>query len=111
MATATAPVCAAALRALRSLLRSPSFSSTEQASFGSSVSESSSSGAEGRATQFVRRSTGEKAGWLLASPMNCRSEEMVLQIWEEKQCVHRSDVNSELLEGVDKQHGKDNAGC
>lgn len=47
-----------ALRALRSHLRSPSFASLDDAAYGASVSESSSSGAEGRATQFVRRSRG-----------------------------------------------------
>lgn len=52
------PACAGALRALRSHLRSPSFASLDDAAYGASVSESSSSGAEGRATQFVRRSRG-----------------------------------------------------
>lgn len=46
------------MRALRRQLRNPAFGSLEQGSYGSSVSESSSSGPEGRATQFVRRSKG-----------------------------------------------------
>ena len=50
------PPCAGALQALRRHLRHPAFASAEQGSFGSSVSESSTSGAEGRATQLVRRS-------------------------------------------------------
>ena len=50
---------AGALRALRRQLRSPAFASTEEGSVGSSVSESSSSGPEGRSSQFVRRSRGE----------------------------------------------------
>ncbi|KAL4435935.1 hypothetical protein ABPG77_000697 [Micractinium sp. CCAP 211/92] len=47
-----------ALRALRRHLRSPTFASLDDAAYGASVSESSSSGAEGQATQFVRRSRG-----------------------------------------------------
>ncbi|PRW59773.1 cell division cycle 48-like protein [Chlorella sorokiniana] len=47
-----------AVRALRRALRSPAFASVEEGSYGSSVSESSSSGGEGRATTFVRRSRG-----------------------------------------------------
>ena len=46
---------AGALRALRRLLRSPGAGEGFQ---GSSLSESSSTGIEGRATQFVRRSKG-----------------------------------------------------
>jgi hypothetical protein len=51
---------AGALRALRRQLRSPAFASTEEGSLGSAVSESSSSGPEGRSSQFVRRSRGER---------------------------------------------------
>ncbi|KAL4458849.1 hypothetical protein ABPG75_013714 [Micractinium tetrahymenae] len=47
-----------AVRAVRRHLRNPSFASLDDAAYGASVSESSSSGAEGRATQFVRRSRG-----------------------------------------------------
>lgn len=59
---------AGAVRALRRALRSPAFASIEEGSYGSSVSESSSSGGEGRATTFVRRSRGGRcrgqgAGW------------------------------------------------
>lgn len=53
------PLHAGAVRALRRALRSPAFASVEEGSYGSSVSESSSSGGEGRATTFVRRSRGE----------------------------------------------------
>lgn len=53
-----APLCTGALRALRRNLRTPTFASLDDAAYGASLSESSSSGAEGRATQFVRRSRG-----------------------------------------------------
>lgn len=53
------PLHAGAVRALRRALRSPAFANVEEGSYGSSVSESSSSGGEGRATTFVRRSRGE----------------------------------------------------
>lgn len=49
---------AGALQELRRHLRSPAFTSREEGSWGSTVSESVSSGAEGRATHLVRRSRG-----------------------------------------------------
>lgn len=49
---------AGAVRVLRRQLHSPAFASPEEGSYGSSVNESSTSGGEGKATQFVRRSTG-----------------------------------------------------
>lgn len=50
---------AGALRVLRQQLRSPAFACLDEGALGSSVSESSTSGSEGRATHIVRRSRGE----------------------------------------------------